>query len=120
MTHVSGTDGHDRLAGWSKSLVDGGDGNDTVDVWSDSVVDSGAGQQLDPGLVPDPGVYGGAGNDQIDIWSDSAADGGNGDDSIGPGPTRSSSAATATIPSCVVRQSGRRRRRQRCDQRVVQ
>ena len=32
ITHVSGTDGHDKLAGWSKSLVDGGDGNDTVDV----------------------------------------------------------------------------------------
>ena len=81
MTHVSGTDGHDRLAGWSKSLVDGGDGNDTVDVWSDSVVDSGAGDDSIRAWSGS-GVYGGAGNDQIDIWSDSAVDGGDGDDSI--------------------------------------
>ena len=81
MTHISGTDGHDRLAGWSKSLVDGGDGNDTVDVWSDSVVDSGAGHDSIRAWSGS-GVYGGAGNDQIDIWSDSAVDGGDGDDTI--------------------------------------
>ena len=54
MTHISGTDGHDRLSGWSNSLIDGGDGNDTIDVWSGSVVD------------------GGAGDDSIRAWSESA------------------------------------------------
>ncbi|WP_130579941.1 calcium-binding protein [Bradyrhizobium sp. Leo170] len=98
LSTVSGTDGNDQLAGWSKSLVDAGTGNDTIDVWSDSVVDGGAGNdQIDAwsGSIVDGGdgsdvikawsdttVRGGAGDDVISGWSNSKINGGDGDDQI--------------------------------------
>ena len=81
LSTVSGTDGNDRLGGWSKSLVDAGAGNDTVDVWSDSVVDGGAGDDAIKAWSNGV-VHGGAGHDQIDAWSGSVVDGGDGSDVI--------------------------------------
>jgi hypothetical protein len=78
---VSGTDGNDKLNGWSGSLVDAGDGNDTVNVWSGSVVDAGAGSDTVKAWS-ESRVHGGAGDDRIEVWSDSQVDGGDGADVI--------------------------------------
>lgn len=81
LTSFTGTDGNDKLNGWSGSLVDAGDGDDTVDVWSGSVVDTGAGDDS-VRAWSESKVYGGAGNDTISAWSDSKVDGGDGNDQI--------------------------------------
>ncbi|WP_417682480.1 hypothetical protein [Roseibium sp.] len=93
-----GTDGADKLSGWTNSAIIAGDGDDVIKVWSDSHVSGGegndridiwSGSQADGGAGDDvihawseTRVSGGAGNDRIDIWSASYADGGEGDDVI--------------------------------------